>query len=103
MLRLGEVQCPRLDRERLFTLVMRDPQAVPLHFFDMGGPHVYEGHILAGPHHVRPCIATDRSDPDDRDPLTHPWSPGSISSDLSAVRRHGTIAQRSCSRRANAA
>jgi hypothetical protein len=75
MLRLGQMQRPHLDRERLLAFVMRDAQAVLLHFIDMRRPHVDEGHILAGPHHVRRGIAADRSDPDDRDSLTHRYSP----------------------------
>jgi hypothetical protein len=75
MLRLGQMQCPQLDRERLLALVMRDAQAVLLHFIDMRRPQVDERHLLAGPHHVRPGVTADRSDPDDRDSLTHHCSP----------------------------
>jgi hypothetical protein len=75
MLRLGQMQCPQLDRERLLAIVMRDAQAVLFHFFDMRRPHVDKGHVLACPHHVRAGIAADRSDPNDRDSLTLHCSP----------------------------
>jgi hypothetical protein len=75
MLRLGQMQRPNLDRERLLALVVRDAQAVLLHCLDMRRPHIDEGHILAGPHHMPSGITADRSDPDDRDSLLHRCSP----------------------------
>ena len=78
MLRLGQMHRPHLDRERLLARVMRDAQAVLLHFIDVRRPHVDEGHVLAGPHHMRPGITAHRSDPDHRYSLPHHPSPAII-------------------------
>src|SRR5689334_20869576 len=91
MLRLGQMQCPHVDRERLLALVVRYAQAVLLHLVDMGRPHVEEGHILSGLHHMRPGIAADRSDADDCDFLAHPCSPACAVNESSAILRCWTI------------
>jgi hypothetical protein len=63
LLCLSQVQCPHLDRERVVAVVVSDVQAVFVHFFDMRGPHVDEGHVFAGPRHMRPGIAAQAPTP----------------------------------------
>ena len=67
LLRLGQVQRARLDRERLDIADMGDPQTVLADRFDVFRPRVDVGHVLAGLHHMRPGITADGTRADDRD------------------------------------
>ncbi len=66
LLRLGQMQRARLDRERLDVADMGDPQTVLADGFDVFRPRIDVGHVFAGLHHMRPGITADRPRADDR-------------------------------------
>jgi hypothetical protein len=78
VLRLGEVQRARLDRERLRPLMVGNAKAVAVDRLDILRPEIDEGDILPGLRHVRTRIGADRSRADDDNPLAHRFPPALI-------------------------
>src|SRR5208282_3269845 len=66
LLRLGQMQRARLDRERLDNADMGDPQAVLADGVDVFRPRIDIGHVLAGLHHMGTGITANRPCTDDR-------------------------------------